>query len=153
MMFDKSFMFKTASEVIKDEIIPYLENDMAKEQAIALLSILKNIDTHSVENHRPKEQINQLIIQTINEILEKIRMNPKDRSAFNWVEKLETALEETASIEDVTVQWKQLNEIQCQLFRFLYKERAKNPEMEEHYITPLRKRVREQLTIEMALVR
>ncbi|WP_462413708.1 hypothetical protein [Neobacillus sp. Marseille-QA0830] len=149
-MFDKSFMLKTANEVIKDVIIPHLANDMAKEQAIALLSVLKNIDTHTVENQQPKEQLNQLITQTIHELLQKIRMA---HFTFHWVEELETALEETASIVDVTVKWKQLNEIQCQLLRFLYKESTVNPEMEEQCIFPLRKMLREQLKFEMALVR
>ncbi|MCH6263964.1 hypothetical protein [Neobacillus citreus] len=151
MMFDKSFTLKTANDVIKDVIIPNLTSGMAKEQAIALLSVLKNVDTNTIENTKPKEQSITLINQTVEEFLQAIRSDSS--SAFNWVEELDSALEETVFIEDVTEKWKQLNEIQCRLLRFLYKENAANRAIESKYIFPLRKRIREQLTIEMALVR
>lgn len=150
-MFDKSFTLKTANDVIKDVIIPNLTSGMAKEQAIALLSVLKNVDTNTIENTKPKEQLITLINQTVEEFLQAIRSDSS--SAFNWVEELDSALEETVFIEDVTENWKQLNEIQCRLLRFLYKENAANRAIESKYIFPLRKRIREQLTIEMALVR
>ncbi|WP_423802104.1 hypothetical protein [Neobacillus sp. SAB-20_R2A] len=152
-MFDKSFTLKTANDVIKDVIIPNLTSGMAKEQAIALLSVLKNVDTNTIENTKPKEQLITLINQTVEEFLQAIRSDSRETSAFNWVEELDSALEETVFIEDVTEKWKQLNEIQCRLLRFLYKENAANRAIESKYIFPLRKRIREQLTIEMALVR
>jgi hypothetical protein len=152
-MFNKSFTIKTANEVIKDVIIPNLSNDMAKEQAIALLAVLKNLDTNTVENNRPKEQLNLLIKQSINEILWIIQEDYEDRTTFTWVEELWTAVLEDDATDDVTEKWKRLNEVQCRLLRFLYKESAANPEIESKYIYLLRKRIREQLNIEMSLVR
>jgi hypothetical protein len=149
-MFNKSFAIKTVNEVIIDVIIPNLSNDMAKEQAIAMLAVLKNLDTNTVENTKPKEQLNLLIKESLNEIFLKIQ---EDDAVFTWVEELLTAMEDTDFNEDVTEKWKELNEIQCRLLTFLYKECAVHPGVEAQYIHPFRKKLREQLTIEMALVR
>jgi hypothetical protein len=152
-MFNKSFTIKTVNEVIKDVIIPNLSNDMAKEQAIAMLAVLKNLDTNTLENTKPKEQLTVLIKQSINEILWIIQEDYEDRATFTWAEELWNAVLENDTTDDVSEKWKRLNEVQCRLLRFLYMESAANPEVESKYIYPLRKRIREQLTIEMVLVR
>jgi hypothetical protein len=152
-MYDKAYTFKTANEVLKNEIIPKLTDGIAKEQAIALISVLKNLETNTVENLKPKEQINLLIKQTLKEYVQKLRKDSTSFSSAGCVGQLEEGLKEAESIENVTEKWKRLNELQCQLLRFLYKERSNNSTIEQLYINPLRKLIREQLNLEMALVR
>jgi hypothetical protein len=152
-MYDKSYTFKTANDVLKAVIIPNLTDGIAKEQAIALVSVLKNLETNTVENIKPKEQILILIKQTLKEYVQKIRSDFKNFSADGWGVQIEEAINEVEIIENVTEKWKQLNELQCQLLRFLYKERLNNSTIEQLYINPLRKKIREQLNLEMELVR
>ena len=139
--------------MLKKEIIPKLIDGIAKEQAIALISVLKNLETNTVENLKPKEQINKLVIQTIEENVLKLRNDYETPSCKGLVVRLEAGLKEAEAIGNVTEKWKQLNELQCQLLRFLYKETLNNSAIEQVYINPLRKKIREQLNLEMALVR
>ncbi|WP_078428089.1 hypothetical protein [Alkalihalobacterium alkalinitrilicum] len=153
-MLDKSFTIRTINEVLKENIIPHINNSMAKEQAIALISVLKNVDMQTEQNFSAQEQITVLTEQTLNEYIIKIQ---NDRSNFNtcvdWVNRILIELNEVVEIGDITEKWSRLNDLQCQLIRFLYKENAINNNIEQLYILPLRKKLRKQLNIEMDLVR
>ena len=152
-MYDKGYTYKTVNEVLKNEIIPKLTDGIAKEQAIALISVLKNLETNTVENLKPKEQLILLIKQTLKEYGEKLGIDKENFSTFRHVGLLEEGMREAEKVEGITEKWKLLNYLQCQLLRFLYKESSNNPMIESLYITPLRKKIREQLNIEIALVR
>lgn len=152
-MYDKTYTFKTAIEALKNEIIPKLTDGIAKEQAIALISVLKNLETNTIENLKQKEQIIILIKQTLTEYVQKLQTDSKNFATGGCVGLLEEGLIEAENIEHVTEKWKRLNGLQCQLLRFLYKEGSNNSTIEHLYINPLRKKIREQLNLEMALVR
>ena len=152
-MLDKTLTIQTANRVLKEIIIPQLQDGVAKEQAIALISVLKNLDKCTVENTGPKEQLIQKIKDSIEDQLRRLKQDSLNFSSFEWNSQLEQSLMETETIQDITEKWKRLNELQCFLIQFLYKESVKNPKIEECYIQPLRKEIREQLNIEMALVR
>ncbi|MEB1806974.1 MAG: hypothetical protein LPK26_06700 [Bacillaceae bacterium] len=152
-MLDKSYMFKTTTEILKEVIIPNINNSMAKEQAIALISVLKNLDMQTSQNLSPKEQLNSLIQETLHEYILKLKKDPINFQTDGLAEQLLEELKETELIEDITTKWSQLNELQCKLIRALYKENTVNGHVESMYILPLRQKLREQLNIEMALVR
>lgn len=153
IMLDKTLAFKTANQALKEIIIPQLQDGVAKEQAIALISVLKNIEMWTVENISPKEQLVNRIIDSLEDQLQKLEHDSENFSTLEWRTRLEKSYKEIESIENVTEKWKQLNELQCRLIQHLYQEKAKNPFIEELYILPLREKIREQLNIEMALVR
>ncbi|WP_216830713.1 hypothetical protein [Alkalihalobacterium elongatum] len=152
-MLDKSYTFKTTTEVLKEVIIPHINNSMAKEQAIALISVLKNLDMQTIENLSPKAQLNLLISETIHDFIGRIQA---DEGLFRYdriVDQLMDDLNEVNLIEDTNTKWSRLNELQCTLIQALYKESLNNTNVERYYITPLRQKLREQLNIEIALVR
>ncbi|WP_174733056.1 hypothetical protein [Mesobacillus harenae] len=152
-MYDKAFTVKTANQVLKDVIIPNLTDGVAKEQAIALISVLKNLEKNTSENTKPKEQIINLMERTLLDYAGQIKKNPNVFRDAVWADQLEEAIKQTEIIEGVTEKWKNYNDLQCQLLYFLYKESLNNPTIEQKYIAPLRKQIREQLNIEIALVR
>jgi hypothetical protein len=152
-MLDKTLAFKTANQVLKEIIIPELPDGVAKEQAIALISVLKNVEMWTVENIDPKEKLVNRIIDSLEEQLQKVEYDSENFSSPEWRTKLEESFKKTESLEDVTEKWKGLNELQCRLIHHLYQESVNNPSIEDLYIKPLRERIREQLNIEMALVR
>ncbi|WP_077213318.1 hypothetical protein [Bacillus dakarensis] len=152
-MLDKKLTFKTANQALKEIIIPELEDGVAKEQAIALISVLKNLDMWTVENISPKEQLIAKIQENLEEQFQKLEQDSGQFSSLDWKGSLEKSYKNTEGLVDVTEKWKVLNDIQCQLIQQLYKENDRNPEIQESYITPLREKVREQLNIEMSLVR
>lgn len=152
-MYDKAFTVKTANQVLKNIIIPNLTDGVAKEQAIALISVLKNLEKNTIENTKPKEQITILMEQTLLDYAGQLKKDPSVLTGADWADQLEEAMKKIKKVENVNDKWKQYNDLQCQLFRLLYKERMNNPTIEEKFIVPLRKRIRDQLNIEIALVR
>ena len=152
-MYDRSYTFKTANEVLKNEIIPNITDGIAKEQAIALIAVLKNLETNTVENIKPKEQIIILMKQSLTVYIQKLQSASNHFPTAELVRGIEEGMQMAEDSEDATEKWKVLNEVQCQLLRFLYKEKLNNPEIDHLYITPLRKKIREQLNLEIALVR
>jgi hypothetical protein len=152
-MIDKTLAFKTANQVIKELIIPGLQDGVAKEQGIALISFLRNLEMWTVENNSPKEQLITLIKNSFEHHLQNLNQDSENFSSLERLSELKEAYQKTEGILDVAVKWKRLNELQCKLIQLLYEERAKNPRIQELYIFPLREQIREQLNIEMSLVR
>ncbi|WP_209124536.1 hypothetical protein [Alkalihalobacillus sp. BA299] len=152
-MLDKSLTIRTVNDVLKEVIIPNINNSMAKEQAIAIISVLKNVDMHSVQNVGPKKQLVEHIQETLNEMILKIINDKLSSRMESIVGQFKDELIKIERFDDVTEKCNRLNELQCNLIRSLYEESTYNTEVEKLYILPLRKKFREQLMIEMALVR
>lgn len=153
-MFDKSYSLKTANEILKEVIIPELPEGMGKEQAIALISVLKNIDMWTKDNLEPRKVLIEKINSGMNSIVAKIQ---NDHPSPGLVKAAESLLQELKGInetnDEMDEKWKKANGIQCELIRLLYKESMSNPNIEELYIKPLRRNIREQLDFEMKFVR
>ncbi|MEH7112497.1 hypothetical protein V7124_08940 [Neobacillus niacini] len=152
-MLNKTLVIHTVNHVLKESIVPQLQDGVAKEQAIALISVLKNLDMLTVENTSPKEKLIVLITDSIDQQLRKLISDSKFSLHLESLSKIEGDLKKAENISDVEEKWKQLNEIQCKLIQFLYKERVKNPQVDETYIYPIREQIRKQLNIEMSMVR
>ena len=148
-MIKKDVTFRTASKMIKEVMIPNLEGGVAKEQAIALLSVLKNLDQWTVEKISPREELASHILNGLEELAERAG----NRDDVNLGAGLRERINGVRSIADPVDRWKQANALQCRLISKLYEEMELNPRAEEQYLAPLRRRMREQLNMELALVR
>lgn len=152
-MLDKTFVFKKIDEVLKEHIIPDLRDEVAKEQAIALISVLRNLDATTLENESTDQQVLNALEQSFNDQFEKLREDAQNFSNLDAIQEIEKAFKELENIKSTKEKIRQLNQLQCDLIQFFYAELKNNPEIEQLYINPLRVQLRKQLNIELAVVR
>lgn len=152
-MLDKTFVFKKIDEVLKEHIIPDLRDEVAKEQAIALISVLRNLDATTLENESTDQQVLNALEQSFNDQFEKLREDLQNFSNLDAIQEIEKAFKELENIKSTKEKIRQLNQLQCDLIQFFYAELKNNPEIEQLYINPLRVQLRKQLNIELAVVR
>ncbi len=132
------------NEVLKRDILPNLTDDMAKEQTVAILSLLKNLDANTVQNEEPFKQVNSLLLKELKELLNKliqVSFNPKIQAfceEFSSINKLEQAERS---------RWETLNRLFSTIIQFIYQ----NSEYHS-YIPEVRKIIRQQLEIERKTV-
>lgn len=144
-MFSKSYTLQLVNRVIKEDIIPYLTTSVAKEQAIAMISVLKNVELNTEQNLKPYAEVNQLLEQGLSRILEKIeKSNPEEIQVRSY----RTSLRQIESILDIKEKWEQLNSLFSKLIKQLYQ----SPSNTENLIEECRNLMRKQLNIEMKLV-
>ena len=126
-MLDKSYTFQAISLVLKRDILPNLTNDMAKEQTIAILSLLKNLDANSVPNEEPYKSVNALLFEELTDSLEKMchasTIKHKDKLAM-FQENLVTIAKEQQSERQ---KWEVQNQLFAELIQFAYKNSEFQP--------------------------
>lgn len=149
-MFDKEYTINLINEVIKNDIIPSLNNDVAKEQAIAMISVLKNVNANTVQNVEPYEKVNELLDDELTLLCQKILKDRqlKHTALHQNIIELQKSLAEIKAFQDTTNRWKALNELTSRFIKCLYEEH----EAAGEYISQVRKLLRQQLNIEMTLV-
>jgi hypothetical protein len=146
-MLDKSIAFQTISLVLKQDILPHLSNEMAREQVIAMLSLLKNLDANTVPNDEVYRRVNLLLFEELEVILEKINNEPTTdipRALNTLLENL-ISLSQQKQIERKT--WELLNELFSEVIQIVYQ----NDSLQQ-FIPDIRKTMRKQLNIELKSV-
>jgi hypothetical protein len=149
-MFDKEFTLNRLTEVIKRDIIPHLTNDYSKEQAIAMISVLKNVNLNTVQNYLPFQLVNELLFGELNNQLSKMA---EDVAVIGCdltekVKKLQFQLQLIDSETEIKTKWEKLNELFSGLITMAYQNEAELSEYIQHFRTVIRK----QIDIEMELV-
>lgn len=146
-MFDKSYTLQLVNRVIKEDIIPSLNSSVAKEQAIAMISVLKNVELNTEQNVKPYIEVNNLLEKDLTRILESIQKNAVDNIS-NYIQSYQIQLQQTSSIKDVKEKWEELNSLLSRLIKQLYQ----HPKENKAFIEEVRILLRKQLEIEMRLV-
>jgi hypothetical protein len=146
-MLDKTYTFQVIRQVLRRDILPYLTNDMAKEQAVAILSLLKNLDANTIQNDEPFKSVNSLLFRDLEVSLVKMNEHAslilKDR-LLKFKEDLAALAKQQQSDRNT---WEALNELFCELIHFVYQNHEFYP-----FIVDLRKTMRKQIDIEIKTV-
>ncbi|WP_156289671.1 hypothetical protein [Oceanobacillus salinisoli] len=145
-MFDKDYTIKLISQVIKEEIIPSIDNSVVREQAIAMVSVLKNVNLNTLQNLNPYEEVNELLGKELSLLLEKVRKQEKSESEL--MKEYEIQLAEIEKIQNVKQKWAELNSLFSKIIKSLYH----SEENVEEDIQECRRILRKQLNIEIKLV-
>ena len=146
-MFDKSYTLQLINNVLKKDIIPSLDSSVAKEQAIAMVSVLKNVDLNSEQNLKPYIEVNELLDDELTKLLDSISSG-LSTDISSQIENYKIGLQQIKMIDDVKDKWEGLNSLLSKLLKLLYQE----PENTKFYIEKCRILLRKQLDIEMRLV-
>ena len=156
MIYDKSVVFSRIIETIKQEILPDLTSSVAKEQGIAMISVLKNLDANMIVNTEHYQQENIEVKKNLIELASDILQEPqfKTSSLVNWAKNALKKLETTKTESTDPIQlWKELNHEECKLIQLLYQDDSDGlNSAREEYLGRARKLIRRQLEIEMAIV-
>jgi len=146
-MFDKSYTLQLVNKVLKEDIIPSLDSSVAKEQAIAMVSVLKNVDLNSEQNLKPFIEVNELLDDELTKLLDSINggFSP---GMISQIENHKIELQKIKLIDDVKDKWEGLNKLLSKLLKSLYQQ----PKNAQTYIEECRIIMRKQLDIEMQLV-
>jgi GTPase involved in cell partitioning and DNA repair len=146
-MLDKSNTLKAISLVLKRDILPNLNNDVAKEQTIAILALLKNIDATTLPNDEPFKSVNSLLLAELEVSLETM----KQQNSFIVNDKLTMFQQELKTLAKQEIKerekWESLNSLFSEMIQFAYQNSELHP-----FIDELRKIMRKQLNIEMKTV-
>ncbi|RLL46839.1 hypothetical protein D8M04_06470 [Oceanobacillus piezotolerans] len=145
-MFDKSYTLQLVNKVIKEEIIPSLNSSVAKEQAIAMISVLKSVDVNSEQNLKPYIEVNELLQTELTRILDSIEKSINGISGN--IQRYQIQLEQVKTIKNVKKKWEKLNNLLSEFITELYQM----PENTQTFIDECRTLLRKQLDIEMSLV-
>jgi len=151
-MFDKSYVISMMIDMLKQEIIPDLKSSAAKEQVIAIISVLKNLNANTVVNQDRYETVNLLIVDGVTQIANDIG---KDSNLFGtnlskWAKNLpEEMVYLKSAVKTPFEQWEELNQVLCKLIELLYVEEFIKI---EGYMDRARNLLREQLQNEIKSV-
>ncbi|WP_342431386.1 hypothetical protein [Neobacillus sp. FSL H8-0543] len=146
-MLDKSNTLQAISLVLKRDILPNLTNDVAKEQTIAILSLLKNIDATTVPNDEPFKAVNSLLLAELEVSLEEMKQLTS-LTLNDQLTKFEKGLKKLAKQkEKEREKWESLNSLFSEMIKFAYQNSELHP-----FIDEFRKTMRKQLEIEMKTV-
>jgi hypothetical protein len=146
-MLDKSKALKAISFVLKRDILPNLNNDVAKEQTIAILSLLKNIDATTLPNDEPFKSVNSLLLAELEVSLEKMKQQTS-YTVNDYLTMFERRLKDLAKQElEEREKWESLNSLFAEMIQFVYQKSELHPFIDEFRIT-----MRKQLNIEMKTV-
>ncbi|OLS36170.1 hypothetical protein [Bacillus sp. MRMR6] len=148
-MLDKSIAFQTISLVLKQDILPNLSSEMAREQVIAMLSLLKNLDANTVPNDEVYRRVNLLLFEELEVILGKVnnRTVTDIRSPFDTLLEKLISLARKSKNESERMTWESLNELFSEVIQIVYQNDSLQP-----FIPDIRKTMRKQLNIEIKLV-
>ena len=146
-MLDKSYTFQAIIQVLKNDILPFITNDVAKEQAVALLSLLKNLDANTIQNEGIFKKVNSHLLEQLE--ISFYRLNELTAGSFKadlvkFQENLTSILQKSQSER---YKWESLNQLFSEFIQFVYQ----NPEL-NYYIDDLRKIVRNQIDMELIIV-
>jgi hypothetical protein len=147
-MLDKSNTIQSISLVIKRDILPNLSNEMAREQTIAILSLLKNLDANTVPNEEPYKSVNTLLLTELEESIAK--MKPLTTlTTFDTLTKYENIRKNLAASKQQSERekWEELNSLFSKMIKFVYQNTELHP-----FIDEFRQTMRKQLDIEMKMV-
>jgi hypothetical protein len=147
-MLDKSNTIQSISLVIKRDILPNLSNEMAREQTIAILSLLKNLDANTVPNEEPYKSVNTLLLTELEESIAK--MKPLTTlTTFDTLTKYENKRKNLAASKQQSERekWEELNSLFSKMIKFVYQNTELHP-----FIDEFRQTMRKQLDIEMKMV-
>ena len=149
-MFDKEYTLTLVNRVIKEEIIPSLTDDVAKEQAIAMVSVLKNVNLNTTQNQKIYKEVNQLLFRQLTNILNKMEKDEIIHQCgyLKRVKKLQNQLQKLQSEVDPKFKWEEHNKLFSELIKCMYQQADRL----DHYIRALRQIMRNQLTIEIQYV-
>jgi hypothetical protein len=146
-MLDKSNALQAISFVLKRDILPNLNNDVAKEQTIAILSLLKNIDATTLPNDEPFKSVNSLLLAELEVSLEKMKQQTS-YTVNDYLIVFERRLKNLAKQElEEREKWESLNSLFAEMIQFVYQKSELHP-----FIDEFRKIMRKQLNIEMKTV-
>ena len=146
-MLDKSYTFQAIIQVLKNDILPFITNDVAKEQAVALLSLLKNLDANTIQNEGIFKKVNSHLLEQLE--ISFYRLNELTAGSFKadlvkFQENLTSILQKSQSER---YKWESLNQLFSEFIQFVYQY----PEL-NYYIDDLRKIVRNQIDMELTIV-
>ncbi|MGG1677186.1 hypothetical protein ACIFOT_15720 [Neobacillus sp. NRS-1170] len=146
-MLDKSCTFQAIIQVLKNDILPFITNDVAKEQAVALLSLLKNLDANTIQNEEIFKKVNCHLLEQLEISLN--QLNELTAGSFKadlvkFQENLTSILQKSQSER---YKWESVNQLFSEFIQFVYQ----NPEL-NYYIDDLRKIVRNQIDMELTIV-
>ncbi|MFC4024041.1 hypothetical protein ACFOUV_09565 [Oceanobacillus longus] len=145
-MFDKSYTIKLVNKVLKEDIIPSLDSGVAKEQAIAMVSVLKNVDLNSEQNLKPYIEVNGLLDDELTKLLASISVK-FSTDVISQIENHKIELQKIKKMNDEMNKWEGLNSLLSNLLKSLYQEPKSTQSIEE-----CRMIMRKQLDIEIQLV-
>jgi hypothetical protein len=146
-MLDKSNTIQSISLVLKRDILPNLTNDVAREQTIAILSLLKNLDANTVPNEEPYKSVNTLLLTELEESIAK--MKPLTTLTTNdSLTKYENIRKNLAASKQQSERekWEALNSLFSKMIKFVYQNTELHPFIDEFRLT-----MRKQLDIEMKM--
>jgi hypothetical protein len=143
-MLDKSTAFQTIHLVLKQDILPHLSNEMAKEQVIAMLSVLKNLDANTIQTDEVYRRVNLLLFKELEEILERITATDIRSPLHTMLENL-ISLSQKKQSERKT--WELLNKLFSEVTQVIYQNDSLHT-----FIPDIRKTMRKQLDIEIKSV-
>lgn len=150
-MYDKDYVIGTVIHVLKEKIIPHLSNHVAKEQAIAMISVLKNLNAHTEVNVQWLHDQTEVITQKLTELANDLETDPeigKRVEIKQWIDRLrkQVSIVRTGD-QDGAEPWYGLNQLACDLLHLLY-----CLPNEEVYLERLREVMRQLLNREMSRV-
>jgi hypothetical protein len=147
-MLDKSNTIQSISIVLKRDILPNLTNDMAREQTIAILSLLKNLDANTVPNEEPYKSVNTLLLTELEESIERMKALTTI-TTFDSLTKYENQRKNLAANKQQSERekWEELNSLFSRMIKIVYQNTELHP-----FIDEFRRTMRKQLDIEMKMV-
>ncbi|PWA09435.1 hypothetical protein DCC39_13125 [Pueribacillus theae] len=149
-MFDKEYTIHLVNQVIKNEIIPSLNNGMAREQAIAMISVLKNVNANTRQNLDPYKEVIDLFVKELDVLFERVSQDNslQDTNLNRKVKEFQNQLNSIKANQEIKETWEELNGLTSKFITCLYEDHSRT----SGYISAVRKLMRKQLNIEMALV-
>jgi hypothetical protein len=151
-LYQKSYVLNQVMRILKEVVIPELRTEKAREQAIAMVAVLKNLDSHTSDNHDWLEKENEEMARALLEIAYDIQKEPRLSltSLHKWAEQLprDVYRSQTAAAEDELSRWHLFNQLLCDLVCLLYAEQGKGDgldEMRKKYLDWVRSLLRKQV--------
>ena len=155
-LYPKSFVLNRVVRVLKDVVIPELQSEKAREQAIAMISVLKNLDSRTSENDEMRARENAEVGRFLAEIARDIQVDPRfaRTSLGRWAEQLppDVDREQEEAATDVLARRNHLNQLLCDLIRLLHADQGTGDGLEaarEELLRRVRKVLRGQLDRQM----
>ncbi len=151
MLYSKSFVLDQVVKVLKEVVIPECQTEKAREQAIAMVSVLKNLDSHTLDNHEVRKQENEELAGVLLEIAQEIQRDPRlaRTSLHQWAEQLQDGYrEQESNTSDDLARWNRLNQQLCELIQRLHADEGAadgRDATREKYLRRIRRLLRKQL--------
>jgi hypothetical protein len=154
-MLPKQVVLAEIEKVIKDRILPDLVSSAAKEQAAALLAVLKNLDLNTRDAREPFRMVNNHTLQFLQQLPEQLLLSQELESTAlrRWLEDLPGQLSRVP-YEDSVASYHCLNELLCQFIELLYlEEGGSDRKIKDDWIRSVRSLLRTQLDVELKYIR